>query len=43
MKTLKKLSRADLKNVLGGRREEKAMCSTGSNDDCKAMGLECGL
>ena len=43
MKILKKLSRADLKNALGGRREEKAMCTTGANDDCKAMGLDCGL
>ncbi|HAY3505663.1 bacteriocin-like protein [Elizabethkingia anophelis] len=44
MKNFKKLSRNDLKVVQGGKlRPEKDMCTTGANDDCKAMGLECGL
>ncbi|WP_165689932.1 bacteriocin-like protein [Elizabethkingia bruuniana] len=44
MKNLKRLSRADLKEVQGGKfPEAKDMCTPGQNDECAAYGLSCGL
>ncbi|CAM3730319.1 hypothetical protein I6H88_17725 [Elizabethkingia bruuniana] len=41
MKTLKKLSRAEMKNLKGSAYEN--MCTAGKNDDCHQYGLRCGV
>ena len=41
MKTLKKLSRAEMKNLKGIAYD--TMCTAGKNDDCRQYGLRCGV